>query len=508
MGEYFMNLDFHYYGTFVAARFAGYTHEESELIAHAAQYVDDSENSTLKNNKGEYYINDFTPIPTVNSMGECSKSISEKGFDELYRVWPVFHFLPGNYDGDGKSIKNYEGPKENSKLMGKFKWRFDSEAEEQFKLLCLSDSILVKDMINDIINPRISESFHLIGLRMHVMADTWAHKYYSGFPAWFINSHTQFSEICLIPDAPSFNSPFYLGHGQTCHSPDYPYLKYTVSPQWSNERITKDNPEDFFKAFEQMYTALYSIKNAIPFNPSELMHINESNSRIIKEILNTKLDDQSSAWKAKIPSLILGTDHLQCPKKYDKGIWLKEFLSSPNPMQTDYYKFNHAAIIHLGLIKYALSLHNLYLDTIPDERILTFFIHDTENNYISTIIPGNKPKPIISSDPIPYDFILADDNGLFSGTIFKIRSNVDLPEKNYLGAWDTNDISFYIKNYNIFKQKWKIVQEGLDEGDSINFEHPVYIMNQHFVDTPYLGINKNKKRLELFKDKYEWILNH
>ena len=36
-----MNMDFHYYGTYLAARIAGYAKAESNAIAYAAQFVDD-----------------------------------------------------------------------------------------------------------------------------------------------------------------------------------------------------------------------------------------------------------------------------------------------------------------------------------------------------------------------------------------------------------------------------------------------------------------------------------
>ena len=35
-----MNIDFHYYATYLAAIIAGYSHEESSEIAHSAQFVD------------------------------------------------------------------------------------------------------------------------------------------------------------------------------------------------------------------------------------------------------------------------------------------------------------------------------------------------------------------------------------------------------------------------------------------------------------------------------------
>lgn len=142
-----MNKDFHYYGTYVAARLAGYDFSSAELIAHAAQYVDDSDVSKLKDEHGSYYINDFTPIPTVHTLLELGKHTLNMGWteaflDEVYRVWPVFHFLPGNFDADGNYRKDYMGAQSDSGQQAV--WEYDEEAKEQFKLMCLPDSILVK----------------------------------------------------------------------------------------------------------------------------------------------------------------------------------------------------------------------------------------------------------------------------------------------------------------------------------------------------------------------------
>jgi len=40
-----MQIDFHHTVTYVAARLAEFEHEEADIIAHAAQYVDDATSS-------------------------------------------------------------------------------------------------------------------------------------------------------------------------------------------------------------------------------------------------------------------------------------------------------------------------------------------------------------------------------------------------------------------------------------------------------------------------------
>lgn len=95
-----MNLDFHYYGTYVAARLAGYDLDSAQTIAHAAQYVDDSNKSMLSDSLGHPYISDFSPIPTGQSMWDMvDKDIfwSEEALNEIADIWVPFHFLPGNY---------------------------------------------------------------------------------------------------------------------------------------------------------------------------------------------------------------------------------------------------------------------------------------------------------------------------------------------------------------------------------------------------------------------------
>ncbi|MGB7413949.1 MAG: DUF6765 family protein, partial [Thermosynechococcaceae cyanobacterium] len=48
-----MQIDFHHGVTYVVARLAGFQHEEAQIIAYAAQYVDDATNAgTIGFNNG------------------------------------------------------------------------------------------------------------------------------------------------------------------------------------------------------------------------------------------------------------------------------------------------------------------------------------------------------------------------------------------------------------------------------------------------------------------------
>jgi hypothetical protein len=288
-----MYKDFHYYGTYVAARYAGYEHKDAQKIAKAAQYVDDSTHARLIK-KGEYGI-DFQPIPTFHPLDELIGTTVGAGpsLSELHQVWLPFHFLPGNYksqtlpDPNASSrMREYTGPKHDSfphfSPIPITSWDYDDKAMWEFKLLCLPESSLAIAMINDIINNHKGKPYELllIGLRMHVFADTAAHAYYAGTPAWHVNevgakvddlTVNPKKEVPWLPNLPGeqctpattiyYDSIFYLGHGRMGSVPDYPWIRYEYSPKWSATPIIKDNPVEYLKLFREMVTALKCIKD-------------------------------------------------------------------------------------------------------------------------------------------------------------------------------------------------------------------------------------------------------
>lgn len=67
-----MNAGFHYYATYVAARFAGHSSNESITIARAAQYIDESSASLIKSEL--LGVNpSSTPTPTIESFERLAK---------------------------------------------------------------------------------------------------------------------------------------------------------------------------------------------------------------------------------------------------------------------------------------------------------------------------------------------------------------------------------------------------------------------------------------------------
>lgn len=149
---------------------AQYTIEEAKIIAFAAQFVDECDKSNLRNFK------DVEAIQTVQSLSEMADmflfmSSRNKNLQNAVRkIWMPFHFLPGNI----RCCKHaYQGQKSCKKP----KQSLTDEQQKLFELICCSDSDIATDMVNDTVLNR-STDIHMIGLRMHVLVDTWAHQYF------------------------------------------------------------------------------------------------------------------------------------------------------------------------------------------------------------------------------------------------------------------------------------------------------------------------------------------
>ena len=226
-----MQEDFHYYATYCAAYLAGHTHEESLTIAYSAQFVDCCSRSFLDGVGGP------ASATTTQAQGELANARTDLlGLQDITRIWASFHFLPA------KLKENYP------------KFRFKKWLRK-YRLICDTNS----ELLCDTVILAKGASLQARGLAMHVLADTWAHRYFAGTPSFVINNAADFFEICMengVPvekaiifnhnpiNADDFeehkytrsiyvsdeNSIMNLGHGRAGHLPDYSFARYKFMP--------------------------------------------------------------------------------------------------------------------------------------------------------------------------------------------------------------------------------------------------------------------------------------
>ena len=296
-----MNSDFHYYATFCAAYLAGYTAEESRNIAWCAQFTDCCSTTFLTRVRGP------KEAATTQLQLELANARTDLiGLQKITRIWASFHFLPGDLTAEVSGGKFYR---------------------DKFRLICNVNSPLLKETVN-LAKENGTEA---AGLAMHVLADTWAHRFFAGTPSLVINNtNYHFYELITEngglrerkvtfrhnPSAPDdldrgiYNNTVMrlgesaimnLGHGRAGHLPDYSFMRYRYMPAWGNYTVvTKNNPSDYMRAFRQMVYALRCIRGA----EGEFCLCRYDAGTVdpwaseIKSILTKRRPDASEDWKA------------------------------------------------------------------------------------------------------------------------------------------------------------------------------------------------------------------
>ena len=296
-----MNSDFHYYATFCAAYLAGYTAEESWNIAWCAQFTDCCSATFLTRVRGP------KEAATTQLQLELANARTDLiGLQKITRIWASFHFLPGDLTAEVSGGKFYR---------------------DKFRLICNVNSPLLKETVN----LAKGNGTEAAGLAMHVLADTWAHRFFAGTPSLVINNtNYHFYELITEngglrerkvtfrhnPSAPDdldrgiYNNTVMrlgesaimnLGHGRAGHLPDYSFMRYRYMPAWGNYTVvTKNNPSDYMRAFRQMVYALRCIRGA----EGEFCLCRYDTGAVdpwaseIKSILTKRRPDASEEWKA------------------------------------------------------------------------------------------------------------------------------------------------------------------------------------------------------------------
>lgn len=295
-----MQEDFHYYATYCAANLAGFTHEQSLDICYSAQLVDLCSRTFLSRIKAP-----LSAATTQLQLEMMDARTDPVGLQDITRIWASFHFLP--YDLNAK-VKKGAG----------------RQYRNKYRLICNTNG----DLLVDTVKLAKGKETQAAGIAMHILADTWAHRYFAGTPSLVINN-TNYYFYELMPDgteipinfrhSPSApddpenhkytNSLFQsseisimnLGHGRAGHLPDYSFIRYKYLPAWGDyEEVVKDNPSDYFYAFCQMIYALQCLRGDIPeFEKNNYTwDIAKPYEDEIKAIIGKRQLDACADWKA------------------------------------------------------------------------------------------------------------------------------------------------------------------------------------------------------------------
>ena len=351
-----MQMDFHYYATYCAAFIAGYSHKESCSIAYSAQFVDEC--SLLLINK----LKAPRAAATTQLQTELMDADTDiMGLQDITRIWASFHFLPQD-------------------LYAQKKWR-TKRYLRKYRLLCGPNGSLLRETV-DLAKGR---GLQAAGLAMHILADTWAHRYFAGTPSLAINN-TDYYFYEIFPDGTekqikfrhsptqpddlensiytsslyqsNENSIMNLGHGRAGHLPDYSFCRYKYLPAWGDYReIIKDNPSDYFNAFCQMIYAMKYLKGDV-----ETFELDTYDTEAvkpyrdeIKAIICERRPNASDGWRAFGERLSGETIPV-----YDINKYQKEYMDSDNKEDTFLGGFFGAAVRQKSMVtNRILTSHSL-----------------------------------------------------------------------------------------------------------------------------------------------------
>lgn len=203
-----MDTEFHYYITGLLAKRSGFSEAEAATIAYASEYVDyNCQSYEVHENWGDKpYCNE------ISQTMDISKPRSER-----IRIYPLFHFVPGDPNAD--SARRVDG--------------------KTHPLNTTPDSANANAIIDAALGGVIADGeglLHAIGIASHTYVDSWAHQNFVGIKDDFNQMGSD-----IKPN---------IGHADAGHYPDIPCLI------WEDERLIDpliDNRERFIEAGMALY---------------------------------------------------------------------------------------------------------------------------------------------------------------------------------------------------------------------------------------------------------------
>ncbi len=242
-----MDFDFHYYGTYSAARFAGYDEEQASKIAKSAQFVDEYTYENFKSKDAKNYTAfDFKAKGCAGQLFASDRSLA--------KIWIPFHFPPRLSAQQGVQV-GFNAFTAKTNVTDADLQYITAPTGKLFGKLIALESVKENDLM-------------AVGLKMHVLADSYAHQGFVGYRRKSINcisgdvEQMTEDEVTKSKTMP-FTVLYAVGHADANHRPDCGYVKYSYTPYWSEDgkSVTRDNPEIFADAYVAMVMAMDEHKN-------------------------------------------------------------------------------------------------------------------------------------------------------------------------------------------------------------------------------------------------------
>lgn len=465
-----MDQDFHYYGTYHAAKTSGFDGDDATLIARAANFIDFfnetsyaaywklvSDTQKTKN----YNIVASMDYPRYTFQG----GMFSTGLAPEDGLWCSYHFTPGNYaDPPHTPSRETVHGADVASHLSQFATRDTNGGKAELekypnvglrkkylndlnygKLLNRPQSALSRQLIMDAIhcatdnNRLVSILGHaaggsyilehnrddnlrrfrliLLGVRAHVIADTWAHQDFSGIGSvlntyWDVNfnptswnpnnwgvgrqsidyddSTTSGWKNAVLSSAKKLTNPnleavpnatSYLGHGWMGHLPDFSFVKFRYKPCWADPThaaIERDNPTEYKQAWLELVSLFtqanghgHAVMNSVlSADLAKATQAITTPSRLADK--NPGRATSAAAWQSVFKDAPGAAVDVVKEPDTDHAVLSGMIEATPRPdrsgtdyvnVTSDLYLFQIAADYHFHFVKYYLEHHGIYTFT-------------------------------------------------------------------------------------------------------------------------------------------------
>ena len=270
-----MDIEFHYYITYIIALRAGFNPHDAYLIAYSSQYTDD--------NHKRYGISEDTSDEYRNYISQTANILKPK--KELLRIHSIFHFMPGTKD----------------------EVFVDSTRRCDGKLHLLNtipDNQNARFLLQEALDLRNS---YRIGIATHMYSDTFAHQNFVGYDDCF-NSMKGLLEKA-IPN---------IGHADAKFCPDWPALV------WKDKRLVSSHSEiDNKQRFLDAAISLFKEYCRSLDRTASSQNVDGLLTELDKAIGERDDENQLSENRIDRYRALIGDDFID----YDKEAWFKKAIN-------------------------------------------------------------------------------------------------------------------------------------------------------------------------------------
>jgi len=277
-----MDIEFHYYITYLVAARAGFAPQQASVIAYASQYVDDNDIIHEINVGFDSYYSNYIS-QTINIFKPKRK---------LLRIYPLFHFIPGEPMAESARRKD-----------GKLHY-----------LNTTPNSMNAQSVLRAALD---SGDLYRLGIAVHACVDTWAHENFVGY----------FDEMNALKGLLEKANVALIGHAAAKHDPD------RIGVVWHDcrlvsERGKRNNLELFLSAAGCLFVELrkYLAPNT---TDDDLLGARDELVRDIRKAVgqidqdNKRVEDRIARYR----KLALKSEYGGCVlPRYDEDSWFDQAI--------------------------------------------------------------------------------------------------------------------------------------------------------------------------------------